>query len=162
MVVTKERTWFLCAEHGREASDWAEAICASIDKLSLAVLLRGKTSKRRRLTTNVSSVTLREIQSREPKARVDEFLEIFVKSTREDICLQAMKGAFAWSCMRNIAWKLWLNYLPQDKPFRQWVSVAHSKRRKYEAARNKHVEFSDFVDGMQNDEVSWFVWLADC
>lgn len=153
MVVTTEKTWFLCAEHGREASDWAEAICGTIEKLSQGVLLQGISSKRRRLSSNVSAVTLKEIQSREPRTRVDEFLEVFVKSTCEDIRIQAMKGALSWSCMRNLTWKLWLDYLPLDVPFSQWISTTREKRQKYAWLRKDHRIFRSSLGGAESDEV---------
>lgn len=154
MVVTTEKTWFLCAEHGREASDWAEVICATIEKLSQGVLLQGISSKRRRLSSNVSAVTLKEIQSREPRTRVDEFLEVFVKSNGEDIRIQAMKGALSWSCMRNLAWKLWLDYLPLDVPFNQWLPITREKRQKYAWLRKNHQIFRSSLSGAENDEVT--------
>ncbi|DAZ93324.1 TPA: hypothetical protein N0F65_003275 [Lagenidium giganteum] len=153
MVVTQERTWFLCAANAREASDWAEAICGTIERVSQgAVLLQGQhvSSKRRRLSSNASAITLKEIQKREPKTRVEEFLEIFVNSNAEDIRIQAMKGAFSWSCMRNIAWKLWLDCLPQTKPFREWTSVTRAKRMKYEQLRQKHTHFA--MSGFETDQ----------
>uniref|UniRef100_K3W7N5 Rab-GAP TBC domain-containing protein n=1 Tax=Globisporangium ultimum (strain ATCC 200006 / CBS 805.95 / DAOM BR144) TaxID=431595 RepID=K3W7N5_GLOUD len=143
MVVTTDKTWFLCAEHAREANDWAEAICATIEKVSQGVLLEGRSAARRRLSSTVTAVTLREIQSREPHARVDEFLEVFVKSNSEDVRIQTMKGALSWSCMRNLAWKLWLDYLPLDVPFKDWIPIAKEKRQKYSALRKRHSIFSE-------------------
>eukprot|EP00644_Phytophthora_capsici_P003940 jgi/Phyca11/533605/estExt2_fgenesh1_pg.C_PHYCAscaffold_150095 len=32
MVVTKDKTWFLCADHVRDASDWSDAICSAIER----------------------------------------------------------------------------------------------------------------------------------
>ncbi|KAJ0401216.1 hypothetical protein ATCC90586_010169 [Pythium insidiosum] len=155
MVVTQDKTWFLCAEHGREASDWAETICGTIEKCSQAVLLAGSTGasqKRRRLSSNASAVTLREIQTRDPKARVHEFLAIFVRSTAEDVRLQAMEGAFSWSCLRNVVWKVWLNVLPMDSAFQEWVPSITTKRLQYEAYRKQHALFHAFLQGKQNDE----------
>ncbi|GLD91860.1 hypothetical protein PINS_up000393 [Pythium insidiosum] len=155
MVVTQEKTWFLCAEHGREASDWAETICATIEKSSQAVLLTGSaraSQKRRRLSSNASAVTLKEIQTRDPKARVHEFLAIFVRSTAEDVRLQAMEGAFSWSCLRNVVWKVWLDVLPMDAPFQEWVPIITTKRLQYEAHRKQHALFHAFLQGKQDDE----------
>lgn len=154
MVVTSDKTWFLCAAHGRDASEWAEAICTAIDSVSVhGVLLHGAASQKRRLSNTVTAVTLREIQSREPRTRVDEFLEVFVRSSGEDIRAQAMKGAFSWSCMRNLAWKLWLDYLPPDIPFGAWQSTAREKRQRYEVRRKSHTIFARSLAGNESDQV---------
>ncbi|TMW60790.1 hypothetical protein Poli38472_000832 [Pythium oligandrum] len=154
MVITQDKTWFLCANSGRDASDWAEEICAAIDRVSQAILLQGNgpRSKRRRLSSHVSAVTLKEIQSREPRARVDEFLEIFVRSNHEDVRMQAMEGALSWSCMRNLAWRLWLDVLPLDMAFTEWIPTTRIKREKYASQREQHALFRECLKGKQNDE----------
>ncbi|RLN74038.1 hypothetical protein BBJ28_00000363 [Nothophytophthora sp. Chile5] len=150
MVVTKDKTWFLCADHIREAGEWADTICSAIERVSAGPQEK---QTRRRLPNNASAVTLRELQARDAKARVAEFLEVFVRSTREDMCLQAAKGALAWSCMRSLAWKVWLGYLPSDMPFHQWTAIAREKRQRYEAARFQHGSiFQDLLTGKQRHE----------
>ncbi|KAG1713089.1 hypothetical protein DVH05_000817 [Phytophthora capsici] len=155
MVVTKDKTWFLCADHVRDASDWSDAICSAIERVSndgVAGLQQEILTQRRRLNSGVSAVTLCELQSRDAKARVDEFLEVFVHFTREDMTLQAAKGALSWSCMRSLAWKVWLDYLPADVPFSQWRAIAHDKRQRYENERCKHSLFQDLLVGKQRPE----------
>lgn len=170
MVITEEKTWFLCAENGREANDWAQAICNSIDRMSQGLFIpegpQASSKKRRRLTTNASFETLKEIQVREPKTRVDEFLEIFVKSDINDIRVQAVKGGFSWSCMRNIAWKLWLDYFPLHVPFNEWKLIARDKRQNYEKVRAQFASFtmdSAFTDSefVQQCEVAEDTLLHD-
>jgi TBC1 domain family protein 5 len=151
MVITREKTWFLCAENAREANEWSSRICATLKNASQGILgiesnSQEETRSRRRLSSNASSGTLREIQKREPKARVDEFLEIFVKSNLEDIRLQVMKGALSWSCMRNLTWKFWLGYLPQDMAFKEWIPTARSKRVRYINLRKQHTILQDSYD----------------
>ncbi|OWZ10455.1 hypothetical protein PHMEG_00016691 [Phytophthora megakarya] len=152
MVVTKDKTWFLCADHVRDASDWSDAICAAIERVSSDGVLHERVTQRRRLDSGVSAVTLCELQSRDTKARVDEFLEVFVRSTREDMCLQAAKGALSWSCMRSLTWKVWLDYLPADVPFNQWTRIAREKRQRYEKERCKYDLFQDLLIGKQRPE----------
>ncbi|TYZ65232.1 hypothetical protein PybrP1_012328 [[Pythium] brassicae (nom. inval.)] len=152
MVVTCDKTWFLCAEHGRDASDWAEAICSAIEVTCVqGVLLHGAAPKRRRLSSAVSAVTLKEIQSREPRTRVDEFLEVFVRSNSEEVRSQAMKGALSWSCMRNLVWKLWLDYLPADVPFAAWLATARDKRQRYASLRKSHAIFARALGEYESD-----------
>ncbi|GMF17611.1 unnamed protein product [Phytophthora lilii] len=151
MVVTKDKTWFLCADHVRDASDWGDAICAAIERVSTDARVDSG-SPRRRLHSCASASPLGELQARGAKARVDEFLEVFVRSTREDMCLQAAKGALSWSCMRSLAWKVWLEYIPGDVPFNQWVSIAREKRQRYESERRKHSLFRDLLAGKQRPE----------
>jgi hypothetical protein len=158
MVVTNDKTWFLCADHVREASDWSDAICNAIERLGDAKPASRQLMQRRRLNSSVSTGTLCELQSRGAKARVDEFLEVFVRSTREDMCLQAAKGALSWSCMRSLTWKLWLDYIPGDVPFSQWVAIAREKRLRYDKERQKHSLFRDMLVGKQRPEA----FLADC
>ncbi|KAL4171684.1 hypothetical protein KRP22_009774 [Phytophthora ramorum] len=158
MVVTKDKTWFLCADHVRDASDWCDAICAAIERVSNDGVMHDKLTQRRRLTNNASAVTLCELQSRGVKARVDEFLEVFVRSTREDMCLQAAKGALSWSCMRSLTWKVWLDYIPGDVPFNQWSAITRDKRQRYESERLKHHLFRDLLVGKQRPEE----FLAAC
>ncbi|KAG3175385.1 hypothetical protein PC128_g17777 [Phytophthora cactorum] len=148
MVVTKDKTWFLCADHVRDASDWSDAICSAIERVSTD----GVQEQRRRLDSCVSAVTLCELQSRDAKARVDEFLEVFVRSTREDLCLQAAKGALSWSCMRSLTWKVWLEYIPSDVPFSQWTSIARDKRQRYEKERCKYTLFQNLLVGKQRPD----------
>ncbi|ETL36499.1 hypothetical protein F441_11860 [Phytophthora nicotianae CJ01A1] len=148
MVVTKDKTWFLCADHVRDASDWSDAICNAIERISSD----GVQEQRRRLDSGVSTVTLYELQSRDAKARVNEFLEVFVRSTREDLCLQAAKGALSWSCMRSLTWKVWLDYIPSDLPFSQWTSIAREKRQGYEKERGKYKLFQNLLVGKQRPE----------
>ncbi|KAG6974256.1 hypothetical protein JG688_00003140 [Phytophthora aleatoria] len=148
MVVTKDKTWFLCADHVRDASDWSDAICSAIERVSTD----GVQEQRRRLDSCVSAVTLCELQSRDAKARVDEFLEVFVRSTREDLCLQAAKGALSWSCMRSLTWKVWLEYIPSDVTFSQWTSIARDKRQRYEKERCKYTLFQNLLVGKQRPD----------
>ncbi|GMF16594.1 unnamed protein product [Phytophthora fragariaefolia] len=151
MVVAKDRTWFLCADHVRDASDWCDAICAAIERVSNgdAAAPQQLERRRRRLSSSASADTLCELQSRGAKARVDEFFEVFVRSTREDMCLQAAKGALSWSCMRSLAWKVWLECIPADVPFSQWVVIAREKRQRYESERHKQAVFHDLLAGKQ-------------
>ncbi|KAG7390635.1 TBC1 domain, member 5 [Phytophthora pseudosyringae] len=151
MVVTKDKTWFLCADHVRDASDWSDAICSAIERVT-SEGLQERPTQRRRLDSGVSAVTLCELQSRGAKARVDEFLEVFVRSTREDMCLQAAKGALSWSCMRGLTWKVWLDCIPADVPFSQWGSIAREKRQRYEKERCKQHLFLDLLVGKQRPE----------
>lgn len=167
MVVTTDKTWFLCAEHSRDASDWAEAICAAIERVSVSPLssssppwpprdpssAASSSPTRRRLSNTVSAGTLREIQSRDTRTRVDEFLEVFVRSWRDDVRLQALQGALSWSCMRNVAWKLWLEYIPSDVPFGAWTATLSDKRQRYASLRASHALFEDTLAGVQTDEV---------
>ncbi|KAG6586813.1 tbc1 domain family member 5 [Phytophthora cinnamomi] len=153
MVVAKDKTWFLCADHVRDASDWCDAICAAIERVSNGDgATQHQPERRRRLNSSASAVTLSELQSRGAKARVDEFLEVFVRSTREDMCLQAAKGALSWSCMRGLAWKVWLEYIPGDVPFSQWAPIARDKRQRYEKQRNKQSLFQDLLVGKQRPD----------
>ncbi|KAE8901111.1 hypothetical protein PF005_g3353 [Phytophthora fragariae] len=151
MVVAQNKTWFLCADHVRDASDWCDAICSAIERVSNEDG-RQQEPLRRRLNSSASAVTLCELQSRGAKARVDEFLEVFVRSTREDMCLQAAKGALSWSCMRSLTWKVWLEYIPGDVPFSQWVVIARDKRQRYEKELNKHKLFQDLLVGKQRPD----------
>lgn len=154
MVVTSDKTWFLCAEHGRDASEWTEAICSAIESVSLqSVLPHGAEAKRRRMSSAVSATTLKEIQSREPHTRVDEFLEVFVKSSSEDVRTQAMKGVFSWSCVRNLVWKLWLDYVPADVPFAAWLKTVRDKRERYTSLRKDHALFARTLEGDESDLV---------
>lgn len=148
MVVTKDKTWFLCADHVRDASDWSDAICNAIERVSSD----GVQEHRHRLGSGVTSVTLCELQTRDAKARVDEFLEVFVRSTREDLCIQAAKGALSWSCMRSLTWKVWLEYIPSDVPFSQWTSIARDKRQRYDKERSKLKLFQNLLVGKQRPE----------
>ncbi|KAG7397236.1 TBC1 domain, member 5 [Phytophthora boehmeriae] len=149
MVVTKDKTWFLCADYVRDANDWCDAICSAIERVNTDGVFQ---QPDRRLHSSASAVSLTELQSRDSKARVDEFLEVFVRSTREDMTLQAAKGALSWSCMRSLAWKVWLEYIPGDVPFNQWVAITREKRQRYEEERGKHVLFRELLLGKQRPE----------
>ncbi|KAF1778253.1 WLM domain [Phytophthora cactorum] len=143
MVVTKDKTWFLCADHVRDASDWSDAICSAIERVSTD----GVQEQRRRLDSCVSAVTLCELQSRDAKARVDEFLEVFVRSTREDLCLQAAKGALSWSCMRSLTWKVWLEYIPSDVPLASGqVSLVTSDNAMKKSTSTDNLLYSIYKD----------------
>lgn len=174
MVVAKDKTWFLCAERNRDASDWAAAVCAAIDRVGEDTVVSSSDStprsRHRRLSSNAchSPTTLRELQSRGARSRADAFLELFVKSTAPDACLQAVRGALSWSCMRGIAWKVWLDYLPADVPLKDWLPIVRDKRCQYAAKRQRHSALRnnlagrvDDVDFVASCEVSPDVLLYD-
>jgi hypothetical protein len=178
MVVTADKTWFLCANQARDASDWAADICAAIDRVADSEIGSssissigsstqsprsqqsdgsGKKQKqnrqRQRLSSSATTATLRELQSRDAKARVDEFLEVFVRCSASEARTQALKGALSWSCVRNLAWKVWLDYIPGDLQIRQWVSVVTDKRRHYAVERKRLPALGENIAGRVDDEV---------
>lgn len=176
MVVTTDKTWFLCANHSRDASDWASDICAAIDRVADSEIGSSSMSsvgsstqsprstqfegsgkkqqrQRQRLSSSATAATLRELQSRDAKARVDEFLEVFVRCSASDARDQTLKGALSWSCVRNLAWKVWLDYIPGDLQIRQWVAVVTDKRRHYAVERKRLPALCENVAGRVDDEV---------
>lgn len=177
MVVTADKTWFLCADHARDVGDWASEICSTIDRAADAEIgarslpsadfntqsprsqqpdtsAKKQNRQRQRLSSSATAATLRELQSRDAKARVVEFLEILVRCSASDACGQALKGALSWSCVRNITWKIWLDYIPGDLQIRQWVPVVRDKRRHYAGERKRFSVLRENLAGLIGDEVS--------
>ncbi|OQR93818.1 hypothetical protein ACHHYP_02253 [Achlya hypogyna] len=132
-VITYEQTWYLCAESQRDAEDWADAICGALEAAAM-----GSTGRRRRLSSHVTASTVKEIQTRDIFTRVDEFVEIYVRSSAHDIHRQATRGAFSWSCLRNLTWRLWLGALPADSPFGSWVPATLAARAEYARLQAKY------------------------
>ena len=134
MVITQDKTWFLCAESQREAEEWAQKLCETLEAAAKGANIHGKNhlGRRRRLSSHVTAATIKEIQSRDQATRIDEFLEIYFRSTAEDIRIQASRGAFSWSCMRNISWRLWLGTLPVNLSFQSWIDATRTSRLRYE------------------------------
>lgn len=172
MVVTNDKTWFLCAEQARDATDWATEVCSAIDKMTNAETRANAVSPnsdskqqavlRQRLSRSASFATLRELQSRDTSARVDEFLAIVVRCSPAEARDQALKGAMSWSCVRNIAWKIWLDYIPGDVPMKQWVPSVREKRRHYIHERKRFVALRENIAGRVDDEVSTAARLTRC
>ncbi|CEG39602.1 tbc1 domain family member 5 q92609 [Plasmopara halstedii] len=145
MVVTNDKTWFLCASSRHDASDWNDAICNAVKRLS-----NEQTHHQR--SYEISTCKLSDMQSRDSEARVEYFLNFFVQSTVEDLSLKAVEGKFSQSCMRSLVWKVWLDYLPKNVPFNQWLKIAREKRLGYERKRCQHLLFKNLCAVKQRPE----------
>ncbi|RQM23246.1 hypothetical protein B5M09_004536 [Aphanomyces astaci] len=133
-VITLEQTWYLCADTPHDAEEWVDLICTTLEAAAMDAPFPSHAdppassnigdggSRRRRLSSHITTSTVQEIQSRDMSTRVDEFLEMYVRSDETDIRSQAARGALSWSCLRNITWRLWLGCLPMDAPLGEWAS----------------------------------------
>ncbi|ETV90246.1 hypothetical protein H310_14925 [Aphanomyces invadans] len=148
-VITLEQTWYLCADTPHDAEEWVDLICTTLEAAAMDAPFPTTTQvdspsfpsggRRRRLSSHITTSTVLEIQSRDASTRVDEFIEIFVRSNETDIRSQAARGAFSWSCLRSITWRLWLGCLPMDAPIGSWTAITSAHRQRYESLRHKHV-----------------------
>ncbi|RHY18746.1 hypothetical protein DYB36_012369 [Aphanomyces astaci] len=150
-VITLEQTWYLCADTPHDAEEWVDLICTTLEAAAMDAPFPSHAdppassnigdggSRRRRLSSHITTSTVQEIQSRDMSTRVDEFLEMYVRSDEADIRSQAARGALSWSCLRNITWRLWLGCLPMDAPLGEWVDITTRHRRRYDQLRAKHV-----------------------
>ncbi|OQR81887.1 hypothetical protein THRCLA_11312 [Thraustotheca clavata] len=130
-IITKEKTWYLCAQSQKEAEEWADAICTALESAAINSSTLINDTQRRRLSSHVTASTVKEIQTRDIFTRLDEFLEIYVRSDLHDIHRQATRGALSWSCLRNLMWRVWLGILPGTTTFDQWVPITTSSRELY-------------------------------
>ncbi|KAF0684647.1 Aste57867_23367 [Aphanomyces stellatus] len=145
-VITQEHTWYLCAESHQEAEEWADKICGTLEAAATGTSLQplhdstqnAGSGRRRRLSSHVTAATVKEIQARDGATRVDEFLEVYLRSTEDEIRNQAARGAFSWSCMRSITWRIWLGVLPHDAPLGLWQGLVKEHRDRYEALRTSY------------------------
>lgn len=125
MVVTKEDTMFLCAVSEQEAEEWANAICDVLESDGM------DRNNRRRMLSRVTKEAIGEIQNKSVESRILEFKEMFVLSEKGLVIKQAAKGALVWSCMRGIAWKIWLNIVPMTTAFADFEKVLSAERNRY-------------------------------
>ncbi|KDO19297.1 hypothetical protein SPRG_15236 [Saprolegnia parasitica CBS 223.65] len=152
-VITLEQTWYLCAESQREAEEWADTICGALEAAAgRSPSSTPLTSRRRRLSSHVTASTVKEIQTRDVWTRVDEFVEIYVRSNHHDIHRQATRGAFSWSCLRNLTWRLWLGVLPQAASFEAWVPTTQVARVRYAQLQDRYAfELPSGIDDDSED-----------
>ncbi|CAK4662155.1 hypothetical protein LEN26_006527 [Aphanomyces euteiches] len=138
-VITAEHTWYLCADTQREAEEWVDMICSTLESAatsttSTPTTLNDDSSllRRRRLSSHVTASNVKEIQSRDGATRIDEFIDIYIRSEAMDIRTQASRGAFSWSSLRSITWRVWLGCLPPTLSFGEWSAVTQCNRRRYD------------------------------
>ena len=139
-VITHEKTWYFCAQTQQEAEEWVDEICGALEAN------REGRGRRRRLSSHASESTVKEMQSRDIPSRVDEFMDIYIRSTDHEVRRQATKGTFAWSSLRNVTWRVWLGCLSHTN-VGSWVQSTRASRARYDALKTEHpIDFATLFD----------------